>query len=379
MKRITLLSVAALSALTIGTFTPLTVRAATYFSDTTKVAQPKEGDTWFRDVGDGTDTLSYENGEWVLEMSDSARRKAAHHQYVTDVYEPNAQAISEATSLQNSYIDNAIKDPNRYQSLPASETMSVYIMRVTDGERFQGTVKIPKVTVPNSVATKMASTFVSDDVPVMLPVINTGDQSSSESSSSSSSSSASSSASNSSSSSISSSVTNNSSSSTNSSESSVSGSSSSSVSALSSSDKAGFNESNTSLNSNTKDSSSTDNPKANKNSESSTATTSANNTVTKDVPNKTTSANAANKPLTTTTGSDDAQLKVSSSSDKASVVATPKNNNNNSPKQLSAIVKKISKKLPQTNEAKNNLATFGILSLITGLIGALSFSRFKNY
>lgn len=371
MKRITLFSVAALSALTIGTFAPLTIQAATYFSDTTKVAQPKEGDTWFRNVGDGTDTLSYENGEWVLEMSDSARRKAAHHQYVTDVYEPNAQAISEATALQNSYIDNAIKDPNRYQSLPASETMSVYVMRVTNGQRFQGTVKIPKVTVPDSVATKMASTFVSDDVPVMLPVINTGDQSSSESSSSSSSSSASSS--------ISSSVTNNSSSSTNSSESSVSGSSSSSVSALSSSDKALTDESNTSLSSNTKDSSSTDNPKANKNSESSTATTSANNTVTKDVPNKTTSANAANKPLTTTTGSDDDQLKVSSSSDKASVVATPKNNDNNSPKQLSTIAKDISKKLPQTNEAKNNLTTFGILSLITGLIGALSFSRFKNY
>ena len=379
MKRITLLSVAALSALTIGTFAPLTVRAATYFSETTKVSQPKEDDTWFRDVGDGTDTLSYENGEWVLEMSDSARRKAAYHQYVTNVYEPNAQAISEATALQNSYIDNAIKDPNRYQSLPASETMSVYVMRVTDGERFQGTVKIPKVTVPDSVATKMASTFVSADVPVMLPVINTGDQSSTESSSSSNSSSTSSSASNSSSSVISSSVTNSSSSSTSSSESSMSGSSSSSVSDSSNSGKAGFNESNTSLSSSTKDSSSADNPKTDTSNESSTATTSANNTVTKDVPSKTTSTTATNQPLTTTTGSDDDQLKASSSSDKASVVATPKNNNNNSQKQLSTIAKKISKKLPQTNEAKNNLATFGILSLITGLIGALSFSRFKNY
>lgn len=376
MKRITLLSVAALSALTIGTFAPLTIRAATYFSETTKVSQPKEGDTWFRDVGDGTDTLSYENGEWVLEMSDSARRKVAHHQYVTDVYEPNAQAISEATALQNSYIDNAIKDPNRYQSLPASETMSVYVMRVTDGEHFQGTVKIPKVTVPDSVATKMASTFVSDDVPVMLPVINTGNQSSSESSSSSSSSSTSSSASNSSSSAISGSVINSSSSSVSSSESSVSESSSSSVSDSSNSGKAGFNESNTSLSSNIKDSSSVDNPKTNTNSEGSTATTSAKRTVTKDMPSKATSTTATNKPLTTTESDD--QLKNSNSSDKVSVAIAPKNNNN-SPKQLSTIAKDISKKLPQTNEAKNNLATFGILSLITGLIGALSFSRFKNY
>ncbi|WP_441001913.1 hypothetical protein AAD062_10560 [Lactiplantibacillus plantarum] len=98
MKRITLFSVAILSACTIGVTTPLKANAEVYYS--TSVSRPSEGDTWFRNVGDGTDTLNYENGKWVLAMSDSIRRENAYHQYVVDVYEPNAQAISEAQAKQ---------------------------------------------------------------------------------------------------------------------------------------------------------------------------------------------------------------------------------------------------------------------------------------
>ncbi|WP_047999381.1 LPXTG cell wall anchor domain-containing protein [Lactiplantibacillus herbarum] len=349
MKKVTLFSIAVLSACTISVTTPLQATAETYYSAT--VSQPVEGDVWFRNVGDGTDTLSYENGKWVLEMSDSARRKTAYHQYVVNIYEPNTQAISEAQAKQDAYIDSAIKNPSLYQSLPDSETMSVYAMRVTDGQIFKGTVRIPKVIVPNQVPIKTASTFVNDDVPVMLSVVNAGSATDSGSESGSESSSSASSA--------------------------ESNTSSSATQSSSESSTLNSNSVDTSsANSSTK-SSKTNTDNQAQNDGSSTATTSAVKTTTDNTASATTKA--AKTTTNSTTPTTTKTVSVQSS------VASSDNSNNKSNSQASssvsstsAIKKGINNMLPQTDEAKSNLVTFGILTMLVSMIGFISIFRYKD-
>lgn len=326
MKRITLFSVAILSACTIGVTTPLKANAEVYYS--TSVSQPSEGDTWFRNVGDGTDTLNYENGKWVLAMSDSIRRKNAYHQYVVDVYEPNAQAISEAQAKQNAYIDSAIENPNLYQSLPDSKAMSVYVMRVTNGQSFKGTVRIPKVTIPDQVPIKSANTFVSANVPVMLSVVGTRSSSESNSDSTSSANSSSSAESN---------ITN----------SSIKDSESNAASQIQSNGNA-------------------------------TATTNAAKTTTKNVASATTKSVAMN----TSNNSSDTTKNVSTKSPVLNSTTSSSNQSKNqtssSASSMSKIKKNMNNMLPQTDEAKSNVVTFGLLTLFVSMIGFISIFRYKD-
>lgn len=357
MKRITLFSVAILSACTIGVTTPLKANAEVYYS--TSVSRPSEGDTWFRNVGDGTDTLNYENGKWVLAMSDSIRRENAYHQYVVDVYEPNAQAISEAQAKQNAYIDSAIENPNLYQSLPDSKAMSVYVMRVTNGQSFKGTVRIPKVTIPDQVPIKSANTFVSANVPVMLSVVGTSTSSSSESNSDSTSSANSSS----------SAESNNSSSSAQS----TSSSSKSSGYSSSAQESAESNITNSSI----KDSESNAASQIQSNGNA-TATTNAAKTTTKNVASATTKSVAMN----TSNNSSDTTKNVSTKSPVVNSTTSSSNQSKNqtssSASSMSKIKKNMKNMLPQTDEAKSNVVTFGLLTLFVSLIGFISIFRYKD-
>ncbi|MCT0162887.1 hypothetical protein [Lactiplantibacillus pentosus] len=355
MKRITLFSVAILSACTIGVTTPLKANAEVYYS--TSVSRPSEGDTWFRNVGDGTDTLNYENGKWVLAMSDSIRRENAYHQYVVDVYEPNAQAISEAQAKQNAYIDSAIENPNLYQSLPDSKAMSVYVMRVTNGQSFKGTVRIPKVTIPDQVPIKSANTFVSANVPVMLSVVGTSSSSESNSDSTSSANSSSSAESNNSSSSAQS----------------TSSSSKSSGSSSSAQESVESNITNSSI----KDSESNAASQIQSNGNA-TATTNAAKTTTKNVASATTKSVAMN----TSNNSSDTTKNVST---KSPVVNSTTSSSNQSKNQtsssaisMSKIKKNMNNMLPQTDEAKSNVVTFGLLTLFVSMIGFISIFRYKD-
>ncbi|WP_065674804.1 hypothetical protein [Lactiplantibacillus pentosus] len=386
MKRITLFSVAILSACTIGVTTPLKANAEVYYS--TSVSRPSEGDTWFRNVGDGTDTLNYENGKWVLAMSDSIRRKNAYHQYVVDVYEPNAQAISEAQAKQNAYIDSAIENPNLYQSLPDSKAMSVYVMRVTNGQPFKGTVRIPKVTIPDQVPIKSANTFVSANVPVMLSVVGTSSSSESNSDSTSSANSSSSAESNNSSSSAqstsSSAESNNSSSSAQSTSSSAesNNSSSSAQSTSSSAESSGSSssaqesvESNI-TNSSIKDSESNAASQIQSNGNA-TATTNAAKTTTKNVASATTKSVAMN----TSNNSSDTTKNVSTKSPVVNSTTSSnqsKNQTSSSASSMSKIKKNMNNMLPQTDEAKSNVVTFGLLTLFVSMIGFISIFRYKD-
>lgn len=355
MKRITLFSVAILSACTIGVTTPLKANAEVYYS--TSVSRPSEGDTWFRNVGDGTDTLNYENGKWVLAMSDSIRRENAYHQYVVDVYEPNAQAISEAQAKQNAYIDSAIENPNLYQSLPDSKAMSVYVMRVTNGQSFKGTVRIPKVTIPDQVPIKSANTFVSANVPVMLSVVGTSSSSESNSDSTSSANSSSSAESN------------------NSSSSAQSTSSSSKSSGYSSSaqESAESNITNSSI----KDSESNAASQIQSNGNA-TATTNAAKTTTKNVASATTKSVAMN----TSNNSSDTTKNVSTKSPVVNSTTSSSNQSKNqtssSASSMSKIKKNMKNMLPQTDEAKSNVVTFGLLTLFVSMIGFISIFRYKD-
>lgn len=355
MKRITLFSVAILSACTIGVTTPLKANAEVYYS--TSVSQPSEGDTWFRNVGDGTDTLNYENGKWVLAMSDSIRRKNAYHQYVVDVYEPNAQAISEAQAKQNAYIDSAIENPNLYQSLPDSKAMSVYVMRVTNGQSFKGTVRIPKVTIPDQVPIKSANTFVSANVPVMLSVVGTSSSSESNSDSTSSANSSSSAESNNSSSSAQS----------------TSSSSKSSGSSSSAQESVESNITNSSI----KDSESNAASQIQSNGNA-TATTNAAKTTTKNVASATTKSVAMN----TSNNSSDTTKNVSTKSPVVNSTTSSSNQSKNqtssSASSMSKIKKNMNNMLPQTDEAKSNVVTFGLLTLFVSMIGFISIFRYKD-
>ncbi|MCT4451122.1 hypothetical protein [Lactiplantibacillus plantarum] len=339
MKRITLFSVAILSACTIGVTTPLKANAEVYYS--TSVSRPSEGDTWFRNVGDGTDTLNYENGKWVLAMSDSIRRENAYHQYVVDVYEPNAQAISEAQAKRNAYIDSAIENPNLYQSLPDSKAMSVYVMRVTNGQPFKGTVRIPKVTIPDQVPIKSANTFVSANVPVMLSVVGTSSSSESNSDSTSSANSSSSAESNNSSSSAQESVE------SNITNSSIKDSESNAASQIQSNGNA-------------------------------TATTNAAKTTTKNVASATTKSVAMN----TSNNSSDTTKNVSTKSPVVNSTTSSSNQSKNqtssSASSMSKIKKNMNNMLPQTDEAKSNVVTFGLLTLFVSMIGFISIFRYKD-
>ncbi|MCT1241317.1 hypothetical protein [Lactiplantibacillus plantarum] len=355
MKRITLFSVAILSACTIGVTTPLKANAEVYYS--TSVSRPSEGDTWFRNVGDGTDTLNYENGKWVLAMSDSIRRENAYHQYVVDVYEPNAQAISEAQAKQNAYIDSAIENPNLYQSLPDSKTMSVYVMRVTNGQSFKGTVRIPKVTIPDQVPIKSANTFVSANVPVMLSVVGTSSSSESNSDSTSSANSSSSAESNNSSSSAWS----------------TSSSSKSSGSSSSAQESVESNITNSSI----KDSESNAASQIQSNGNT-TATTNAAKTTTKNVASATTKSVAMN----TSNNSSDTTKNVSTKSPVVNSTTSSSNQSKNqtasSASSMSKIKKNMNNMLPQTDEAKSNVVTFGLLTLFVSMIGFISIFRYKD-
>ena len=355
MKRITLFSVAILSACTIGVTTPLKANAEVYYS--TSVSRPSEGDTWFRNVGDGTDTLNYENGKWVLAMSDSIRRKNAYHQYVVDVYEPNAQAISEAQAKQNAYIDSAIENPNLYQSLPDSKAMSVYVMRVTNGQSFKGTVRIPKVTIPDQVPIKSANTFVSANVPVMLSVVGTSSSSESNSDSTSSANSSSSAESNNSSSSAQS----------------TSSSSKSSGSSSSAQESVESNITNSSI----KDSESNAASQIQSNGNA-TATTNAAKTTTKNVASATTKSVAMN----TSNNSSDTTKNVSTKSPVLNSTTSSSNQSKNqtasSASSMSKIKKNMNNMLPQTDEAKSNVVTFGLLTLFVSMIGFISIFRYKD-
>ncbi|WP_426402226.1 hypothetical protein [Lactiplantibacillus plantarum] len=355
MKRITLFSVAILSACTIGVTTPLKANAEVYYS--TSVSRPSEGDTWFRNVGDGTDTLNYENGKWVLAMSDSIRRENAYHQYVVDVYEPNAQAISEAQAKQNAYIDSAIENPNLYQSLPDSKTMSVYVMRVTNGQSFKGTVRIPKVTIPDQVPIKSANTFVSANVPVMLSVVGTSSSSESNSDSTSSANSSSSAESNNSSSSARS----------------TSSSSKSSGSSSSAQESVESNITNSSI----KDSESNAASQIQSNGNA-TATTNAAKTTTKNVASATTKSVAMN----TSNNSSDTTKNVSTKSPVVNSTTSSSNQSKNqtssSASSMSKIKKNMNNMLPQTDEAKSNVVTFGLLTLFVSMIGFISIFRYKD-
>lgn len=355
MKRITLFSVAILSACTIGVTTPLKANAEVYYS--TSVSRPSEGDTWFKNVGDGTDTLNYENGKWVLAMSDSIRRENAYHQYVVDVYEPNAQAISEAQAKQNAYIDSAIENPNLYQSLPDSKTMSVYVMRVTNGQSFKGTVRIPKVTIPDQVPIKSANTFVSANVPVMLSVVGTSSSSESNSDSTSSANSSSSAESNNSSSSARS----------------TSSSSKSSGSSSSAQESVESNITNSSI----KDSESNAASQIQSNGNA-TATTNAAKTTTKNVASATTKSVAMN----TSNNSSDTTKNVSTKSPVVNSTTSSSNQSKNqtasSASSMSKIKKNMNNMLPQTDEAKSNVVTFGLLTLFVSMIGFISIFRYKD-
>ncbi|MCC3162234.1 hypothetical protein [Lactiplantibacillus pentosus] len=370
MKRITLFSVAILSACTIGVTTPLKANAEVYYS--TSVSRPSEGDTWFRNVGDGTDTLNYENGKWVLAMSDSIRRKNAYHQYVVDVYEPNAQAISEAQAKQNAYIDSAIENPNLYQSLPDSKAMSVYVMRVTNGQPFKGTVRIPKVTIPDQVPIKSANTFVSANVPVMLSVVGTSSSSESNSDSTSSANSSSSAESNNSSSSA---QSTSSSAESNNSSSSAQSTSSSAESSGSSSSAQESVESNI-TNSSIKDSESNAASQIQSNGNA-TATTNAAKTTTKNVASATTKSVAMN----TSNNSSDTTKNVSTKSPVVNSTTSSnqsKNQTSSSASSMSKIKKNMNNMLPQTDEAKSNVVTFGLLTLFVSMIGFISIFRYKD-
>lgn len=355
MKRITLFSVAILSACTIGVTTPLKANAEVYYS--TSVSRPSEGDTWFRNVGDGTDTLNYENGKWVLAMSDSIRRENAYHQYVVDVYEPNAQAISEAQAKQNAYIDSAIENPNLYQSLSDSKAMSVYVMRVTNGQSFKGTVRIPKVTIPDQVPIKSANTFVSANVPVMLSVVGTRSSSESNSDSTSSANSSSSAESNNSSSSAQS----------------TSSSSKSSGSSSSAQESVESNITNSSI----KDSESNAASQIQSNGNA-TATTNAAKTTTKNVASATTKSVAMN----TSNNSSDTTKNVSTKSPVVNSTTSSSNQSKNqtssSASSMSKIKKNMNNMLPQTDEAKSNVVTFGLLTLFVSMIGFISIFRYKD-
>lgn len=355
MKRITLFSVAILSACTIGVTTPLKANAEVYYS--TSVSRPSEGDTWFRNVGDGTDTLNYENGKWVLAMSDSIRRENAYHQYVVDVYEPNAQAISEAQAKQNAYIDSAIENPNLYQSLPDSKAMSVYVMRVTNGQSFKGTVRIPKVTIPDQVPIKSANTFVSANVPVMLSVVGTSSSSESNSDSTSSANSSSSAESNNSSSSAQS----------------TSSSSKSSGSSSSAQESVESNITNSSI----KDSESNAASQIQSNGNA-TATRNAAKTTTKNVASATTKSVAMN----TSNNSSDTTKNVSTKSPVVNSTTSSSNQSKNqtasSASSMSKIKKNMNNMLPQTDEAKSNVVTFGLLTLFVSMIGFISIFRYKD-
>lgn len=355
MKRITLFSVAILSACTIGVTTPLKANAEVYYS--TSVSRPSEGDTWFRNVGDGTDTLNYENGKWVLAMSDSIRRENAYHQYVVDVYEPNAQAISEAQAKQNAYIDSAIENPNLYQSLPDSKAMSVYVMRVTNGQSFKGTVRIPKVTIPDQVPIKSANTFVSANVPVMLSVVGTSSSSESNSDSTSSANSSSSAESNNSSSSAQS----------------TSSSSKSSGSSSSAQESVESNITNSSI----KDSESNAASQIQSNGNA-TATTNAAKTTTKNVASATTKSVAMNTSNNSSNTTKNVSTKSPVVNSTTSSSNQSKNQTSSSASSMSKIKKNMNNMLPQTDEAKSNVVTFGLLTLFVSMIGFISIFRYKD-
>ena len=167
MKRNALLfSAAVLGLLAFGAVSNSdNVSAATYFGETTEVANPVEGDTWFRNVGDGNDTLSFTNGAWTVALSTSARRVAALEKYKTEVYEPSVKANEDAHNLSQTYLNQAIADPEHFSATPEADVEYVLVIGNNAGN-----YRIPKVEIP-AVAEFPPLAFVSAELPVMLPVI----------------------------------------------------------------------------------------------------------------------------------------------------------------------------------------------------------------
>ncbi|MGG5372824.1 LPXTG cell wall anchor domain-containing protein [Enterococcus sp. AZ196] len=114
-----------------------------------------DGDTWVRDVGDGTDTYTFKQGEWLPKVSSSIRRSEAKERYNKDVYEPNR-------IKQSLYIDNALKDPDAFKTTPENE---VEYLTLGEGNE-KATVRIPKIEVDSKKAN--SSFYIDELVPLML-------------------------------------------------------------------------------------------------------------------------------------------------------------------------------------------------------------------
>lgn len=134
----------------------------------------KEGDYWERNVGDGIDSFYFKDGKWKLTFSTSQRReKAAEAQ--NNLARQREAEIDRLNQLRDSYMENAMQDPNYYQSTPESEVEYVYINQITitsSGEkRFKGTVRIPKVEIPERLPEYYVTPYVDANVPEFLPII----------------------------------------------------------------------------------------------------------------------------------------------------------------------------------------------------------------
>lgn len=142
--------------------------AATYNSVEKPTEAIEQASIWNRDVGDGIDTFTYENGKWVPVKSTSKRRTAAKEDYLERVITPNKEARKQAEELKQSYLEQAKQDADIFAQLSEEESM---LAAYTD-EQGAHEVKIPKVELPEEIE-EPGAFFVSEVVPEMLPVLET--------------------------------------------------------------------------------------------------------------------------------------------------------------------------------------------------------------
>ena len=173
MKKRILLGLA--TATTLAMFAPTTAEAMEWFNQLDIPVTAEYGDYWTRNVGDGEDTFRYEGSKWELISSTSERRKVA-------IEEQNALARQreevrrKLEELRDSYMENAMENPDYYKDSPENEVEYVYISRIamtpSGTKRFNGTVRIPKVNIPERIPEYYGSVYVDENLPELLPIVN---------------------------------------------------------------------------------------------------------------------------------------------------------------------------------------------------------------
>lgn len=173
MKKRILLGLA--TATTLAMFAPTTAEAMEWFNQTDMPTTAEEGDVWTRNVGDGEDTFNYENSKWKLTFTTSERRKKAAEEQ-NALARQREEEIKKLDELRNSYMENAMENLDYYKDIPESEVEYVYIMRVSmtssGPKRFNGTVRIPKVNIPERIPEYYGSVYVDEKLPELLPIVN---------------------------------------------------------------------------------------------------------------------------------------------------------------------------------------------------------------